>query len=189
MTEAPPAEQRLTAAEAEFAATRTSFYLASTSASGWPYVQHRGGPPGFLRALDDRTLAFCDYRGNRQYITVGNLDHDDRVALFLMDYPSATRLKILGRARTGDVRDWPDEAGPPVPEGYRAVLERMVRIEVEAYDWNCPQHIEPRFTPAELEDALTPVRQRMAELEAENRRLRAALGESAAERTEHAPVR
>ncbi|NJQ01621.1 pyridoxamine 5'-phosphate oxidase family protein [Streptomyces zingiberis] len=173
MTRGPAGADRLTADEAGFAATRTSFYLASTSSSGWPYVQHRGGPPGFLRATGDRTLAFADYRGNRQYITVGNLDGDDRVALLLMDYPSRTRLKILGRARTAGAKDLPDGEVPMPPDGYRAKVERLVLVEVEAFDWNCPQHIEPRYTAAELEETLAPMRERMAALERENARLRA----------------
>ncbi|MFI8194323.1 pyridoxamine 5'-phosphate oxidase family protein [Streptomyces sp. NPDC085946] len=175
MTAGPADPDRLTEDEALFAATRTSFYLASTSSSGWPYVQHRGGPPGFLRPLDDTTLAFADYRGNKQYITTGNLDSDDRVALLLMDYPSRTRLKILGRARTAPVAEWPQDAGPPVPGDYRAAVERIVLITVEAYDWNCPQHIEPRYTAAELEETLRPLRRRMDELEQENARLKDAL--------------
>ncbi|MCP9988014.1 pyridoxamine 5'-phosphate oxidase family protein [Streptomyces sudanensis] len=172
MTAGPAHADRLTRDEAGFAATRTSFYLASTSSTGWPYVQHRGGPPGFLQALDEKTLAFADYRGNKQYITTGNLDTDDRVALLLMDYPSRSRLKILGRARTAGVEEWPEAAGALLPGGYRAAVERIVLIDVEAYDWNCPQHIEPRYTAAELEEALGPIRARIAELERENARLR-----------------
>lgn len=110
MTAGPETADRLTGRETAFAATRTSFYLASTGSTGWPYVQHRGGPPGFLRALDERTLGFADYRGNKQYITTGNLDTDNRVSLLLMDYPSRSRLKILGRARTAHVDAWPGSA-------------------------------------------------------------------------------
>ncbi|WP_112490619.1 pyridoxamine 5'-phosphate oxidase family protein [Streptomyces bacillaris] len=172
MAEGPAVADRLTAAEATFAAASTGFYLATTGSTGWPYVQHRGGPPGFLRALDERTLAFADFRGNKQYITTGNLDTDNRVSLLLMDHPARRRLKILGRARTADVSAWPAAAGPLVPDGYRAVPERIMLIDVEAYDWNCPQHIQPRFTPAELEEALGPVRERMASLEQENARLK-----------------
>lgn len=175
MTEGPETADRMTEHEAAFAATRTHFYLASTGSTGWPYVQHRGGPPGFLRALDDQTLGFAEYRGNKQYITTGNLDSDDRVSLLLMDYPSRSRLKILGRARTADVDRWPRSAGALLPDGYRATVERIVLIQVEAYDWNCPQHIEPRYTAEELEGALGSIRQRIAELERENARLRQAL--------------
>ncbi|GGY85661.1 pyridoxamine 5'-phosphate oxidase family protein [Streptomyces nitrosporeus] len=171
MAEGPAEADRLTPSEAAFIARAESFYLATTGSSGWPYVQHRGGPPGFLRVVDDRTLGFADYRGNKQYITTGNLDTDDRVSLLLMDYPARRRLKILGRARTGTPDRWPASAGPLVPEGYRAVPERVLLITVEAYDWNCPQHIQPRYTVAELEEALKPVRERIAELERENARL------------------
>ncbi|GAB3108400.1 pyridoxamine 5'-phosphate oxidase family protein [Streptomyces calidiresistens] len=170
---------RLGPAEAAFVASRTSFYLASVGSTGWPYVQHRGGPPGFLRVVDDRTLAFAEYRGNRQYITTGNLDGDDRVSLLLMDYPNAARLKILGRARTVPLGDRGTDAGPTVPDGYRAVVERTMVIDVEAYDWNCPQHIEARYTLAELEEVLEPIRDRMARLEAENAALRKAVPEGA----------
>ncbi len=173
MARGPREADRLGEHEMTFAATRGSFYMASTGSTGWPYVQHRGGPPGFLRALDDRTLAFADYRGNKQYITTGNLDTDDRVSLILMDYPARARLKILGRARVVGPDRW------PAPEEHRAVVERVVLIDVEAYDWNCPQHIEPRYTVAELEDRLAPIRERMALLERENARLR---GEPAPER-------
>ncbi|WP_236240738.1 pyridoxamine 5'-phosphate oxidase family protein [Streptomyces sp. CC228A] len=173
MTAGPAEPDRLTEDEAYFARTRTSFYMASISSSGWPYIQHRGGPPGFLRALDDKTLGFADYRGNKQYITTGNLDHDNRVALFLIDYPSRSRLKVLGRARTAGAEEWPDAAGPLVPGDYRAVVERVVLIDVEAYDWNCPQHIEPRYTTDEVEQAIAPLRRRLAELESENARLKA----------------
>ncbi|MER5771702.1 pyridoxamine 5'-phosphate oxidase family protein [Streptomyces sp. NPDC001985] len=166
----PEESDRLGPREALFAGTRTSFYLASVSSAGWPYVQHRGGPMGFLRALDDRTLAFPDYRGNRQYITTGNLDTDDRVALLLMDYPARSRLKILGRARAVDPREWPP--GTPAPRGHRTTVERLMVIDVEAYDWNCPQHIEPRYTAEELDEVLGPLRYRIAELERENARLR-----------------
>ncbi|MER7549920.1 pyridoxamine 5-phosphate oxidase [Streptomyces anulatus] len=180
MGEGPAVADRLTAAEAAFAAASTGFYLATTGSTGWPYVQHRGGPPGFLRALDERTLAFADFRGNKQYITTGNLDTDNRVSLLLMDHPARRRLKILGRARTTDVAAWPASAGPLVPDGYRAEPERVVLIDVEAYDWNCPQHIQPRFTPAELEEALGPVRERMDALERENARLKERLAETGA---------
>ncbi|MER6995717.1 pyridoxamine 5'-phosphate oxidase family protein [Streptomyces sp. NPDC000410] len=188
MTAGPPDADRLTAAEAEFAATRTSFYLASTGSTGWPYVQHRGGPEGFLRALDDRTLAFADYRGNKQYITTGNLDSDNRVSLFLMDYPSRSRLKILGRARAVGPGEWPEGAGDLVPGEYRATVERIILIDVEAYDWNCPQHIEPRYTAAELEDALGPLRQRMAQLERENAQLKAERAQAGRTTAEQAPA-
>ena len=168
------AGDRLGAHERDFITRRDGFYLATVTETGWPYVQFRGGNPGFLRILDERTLGFADLRGNRQYITTGNLQHDDRVALFLMDYAHQARLKILGHAEVheGDLpatellkklRD-PDEAAP---------VERAVLIHIEGFDWNCPQHITPRFTEAEIRDSIEPLRKRVAALEEENARLRA----------------
>jgi predicted pyridoxine 5'-phosphate oxidase superfamily flavin-nucleotide-binding protein len=166
---------RFTSAEAAFIAARDSLYLASVSETGWPYVQHRGGPPGFLRLLDDRTLAFADFRGNRQYISLGNLAANDRVAMILMDYPNRRRLKIYGRLASVALDADPALAGAVAAPGYRGRPERILKIAIEAFDWNCPQHITPRFTPAELEGALAPERARLTELDAENRALRARL--------------
>jgi uncharacterized protein len=176
-----PVNHRLDGPEAAFLAARDSVYIASTSASGWPYVQHRGGPPGFLKVLDAGTIGFADYRGNRQYISLGNIRDDDRVALFAMDYPNRRRLKILGRMSAVDLTRETDFAKAVVDADYGAKVERGFRIQVHAFDWNCPQHITPRFTEAEIEAALAPVRERMAEMEEENRRLRARLagGEAA----------
>ena len=150
--------------EAAFIAQRDSFYMATTSETGWPYIQHRGGPPGFLRVLDEKTAGFADFRGNRQYISVGNLEANDRVSLILMDYPNRARLKILGRARLvgPDEQDILDRLSLP---DYQVVVERGFIITIEAFDWNCPQHITPRFTPAEIETVITPLQQRIAELE------------------------
>jgi hypothetical protein len=163
------------AAEAEFIAGRDSFYLASVSETGWPYVQHRGGPPGFLKLLDERTLGIADFRGNRQYITLGNLAGSDRVALFLMDYPRKARLKIFAHAEAADLAARPDLARQLSVPGYRAKVERGLLFHLEAFDWNCPQHITPRFSEAELAPALAPLRARLAELEQENEMLRARL--------------
>lgn len=173
--EGKPHNDRLGEAEAGFIAARDSFYLASVSETGWPYLQHRGGPPGFLRVLDDSTLGFADLRGNRQYLSLGNLSADDRLCLFLMDYGHRARLKIFGRAQFHDLGAKPELAQRLIVPGYRAVPERGVTIKVEAFDWNCPQHITPRFSEAELAPALAPVRQRVEQLEAENARLRAEL--------------
>jgi predicted pyridoxine 5'-phosphate oxidase superfamily flavin-nucleotide-binding protein len=170
---------RLTKAEALFIAERDSFYMATASQTSWPYVQHRGGPPGFLRVLDEKTLGFADFRGNRQYISVGNLAADDRAALILMDYPGRRRLKILAHLEPKDLAGDPDLTGKLATPGYKAKAERAMLLHLEAVDWNCPQHITPRFTEAELAEALSPVRRRMAELEAENKVLR--------ERLERAP--
>lgn len=137
--------------EIRFLRERDSFYMATVTPDGWPYLQHRGGPKGFLKVLDDQHVGFADFRGNRQYISTGNLRHNDRIALFLMDYPNRRRLKMLGRASEFDFRhSAPNEA----IEGLRSVLgdldysadiERGFLIRVEAFDWNCSQHITPRF--------------------------------------------
>lgn len=150
---------RLGGAEREFVAARDSFYLASVSESGWPYVQFRGGPTGFLRVIDDGTLGYADFRGNRQYITTGNVQANDRVSLFLMDYAHRQRLKIFGRMRVVDVADDSALAERLVVPRYAGRVERLVLIAVEAFDWNCPQHITPRFTEAELAVVLGPVRE------------------------------
>ncbi|BAT57642.1 pyridoxamine 5'-phosphate oxidase [Variibacter gotjawalensis] len=164
---------RFTEAEAAFIAERDSFYLASVGETGWPYVQHRGGPPGFLRMLDDRTLGFADFRGNRQYISLGNVAANDRVCLFLMDYPHRRRLKIYAHMTEHDLKHEPELAKQLATPGYRGLPERGFVLKLEAFDWNCPQHITPRFTADELSEALAPVKARLAELEAENEKLRA----------------
>lgn len=174
----PASHDRLGPDEAAFIAARDSFYVASVSETGWPYLQHRGGPPGFLEVLDAHRLRFPDYRGNRQYVTLGNAAADPRVALFLMDYPHRTRLKLLGRLRVADGA----AAGGADGSAQRAKVERYLVVEVEAFDWNCPQHITPRFTEAELAPALAPLRQRLDDLEAENAALRRRLSGQGEER-------
>ena len=151
--------------EAAFIAARDSFYMATVSQTGWPYVQHRGGPAGFVRVLDETSLGFADFRGNRQYISVGNLVKEDRVSLFFMDYPNRTRLKLLGRARAVELDDTATLEKLELPD-YRSRVERGIVIKVEGFDWNCPQHITPRFTSADIADAVQPLHQRIAELEA-----------------------
>ncbi len=136
--------------EAAFITERDSFYMATVSETGWPYVQHRGGPKGFVRVLDDHTLGFADFRGNRQYVSVGNLVADDRVSLFFMDYPNRTRLKLLGRASRVALDETALLGALALPD-YDARVERGILIRVEAFDWNCPQHITPRFTVEEIE--------------------------------------
>jgi uncharacterized protein len=166
---------RLTETERAFIAECDSFYMASVSEAGWPYIQHRGGVVGFLHVLDDRTLAFPDYRGNKQYISIGNLQHDDRVALFLMDYPSQTRLKMLGHVQIHEgeeARKLIEEIATPQERG---IVERVIEIRVEAFDWNCQQYITPRYTEEQVVRLLAPTRQRVADLEQENNRLRAEL--------------
>lgn len=160
----------LTAREMEFIGARDSFYQATVGDNGWPYVQHRGGPPGFIRVLDTRTIGFADFRGNVQYISVGNLMGDERISLFLMDYANRRRLKIWGRARIVHEADDPALLSRLEVASYRARVERGILIRVEAWDWNCPQHITPRFTEAEIE-------QRMEALRAENAGLKARLAE------------
>lgn len=165
----------LGAREREFIAARDSFYLATVSETGWPYVQHRGGRPGFLKVLDAKTLAFADFRGNLQYQSVGNLNGNDRVCLFLVDYPQRRRLKLLGHARVIDLAQ--AEALSPALLGQLQIneaggkVERVLLIEVEAFDWNCPQYITPRFSERELQLAIDPLRLRIAELEARLREL------------------
>jgi predicted pyridoxine 5'-phosphate oxidase superfamily flavin-nucleotide-binding protein len=140
----------LTESEAGFISERDGFYQATVSESGWPYVQFRGGPTGFLRVLDERTIAYADFRGNMQYISAGNLAGDGRVSLILMDYANRRRLKILGRARLVDAADDPALVAKLEDPSYRAHVERAVVITIEAFDWNCPQHITPRYTEAEF---------------------------------------
>ena len=166
---------RFTEADAAFIAERDSFYMATVSESGWPYVQHRGGPAGFIRVLNDRTLAVPDFRGNRQYISTGNLAGDDRAALILMDYPHRRRLKIYAHIEAKDLSADPELAAKLTLPDYKAKVERGLIIHLAAFDWNCPQHITPRFSEAELEPALAPFRARLVALEAENEVLRAEL--------------
>jgi predicted pyridoxine 5'-phosphate oxidase superfamily flavin-nucleotide-binding protein len=160
-----------TEAEAELIATRDSFYMATVSETGWPYVQHRGGPAGFLRMLDKKTLACADFRGNRQYISVGNLTADNRACLFLMDYPRRQRLKIYARVELVTPSERPELFDRLAMPGYAAKIERALVFHLEAFDWNCPQHITPRFTQQELEPVLASARERIEALEAENRQL------------------
>ncbi|MGB5135728.1 MAG: pyridoxamine 5'-phosphate oxidase family protein [Prochlorococcaceae cyanobacterium] len=163
-----PEPDRLGAKEIAFIGARDSFYLASLTEAGAPYLQHRGGPVGFLRVLDERTLGFADYAGNRQLLTTGHLRGDPRVALFLMDYAARRRLKIDGEAEVV-----PMDAEPATIQGHwlrpqdseAGSVERLFRIRVEAFDWNCPQFITPRFTAAEVEERERPLRERIAVLE------------------------
>jgi uncharacterized protein len=170
---------RLGPAEAEFIGARDSFYLASVSESGWPYVQHRGGPKGFLRVLDDKTLGFADFRGNAQFVSVGNLQHDDRVSLILMDYPAKQRLKLFGRAKMVEETDDPALVSRLEDADYRARVERALVISVEAFDWNCPQHITARFTEEEVGAVVEPLRLRIHDLETQMLRLRGTLVDDA----------
>lgn len=153
--------------ETAFIAQRDSFYLATVGQSGWPYVQHRGGPTGFLQVLGPKLLAFADFRGNKQYISLGNVAGNERCALFLMDYPRRLRLKLLGRLRMTDVAQADESLVERLrPYPYRAAMERVALIEVEAFDWNCSQHITPRFSEAQVRESMAPLQARIAELEA-----------------------
>jgi ferredoxin-NADP reductase/predicted pyridoxine 5'-phosphate oxidase superfamily flavin-nucleotide-binding protein len=141
--------------EVDFISERDSFYQGTVSENGWPYVQHRGGPTGFLKVLGPQTIGYADFSGNRQYISVGNLAGDDRVSLFLMDYPGQRRLKIWGRARLIDEATEPDLVARLESPSYRAPVERGVVITVEALDWNCPKHITPRFTEHQVKELVS----------------------------------
>jgi predicted pyridoxine 5'-phosphate oxidase superfamily flavin-nucleotide-binding protein len=165
--EGAPERDALTEDETEFIQSRDSFYMATVSETGWPYVQHRGGKPGFLRVVSPTSLAFADYKGNRQLLTTGNLAVTDHVTLFLMDYPQRTRLKILGHARVEDARQHPELVRQLAEPEVRPIVERLFFIEIVSFDWNCPQHITPRYTAAEVETAIAPLRQRITELEAQ----------------------
>jgi predicted pyridoxine 5'-phosphate oxidase superfamily flavin-nucleotide-binding protein len=163
---------RLGPDESQFIGERDTFYMATVGSTGWPYIQHRGGPRGFLKVIDESTLAFADFRGNKQYISTGNLSTDNRVALIFVDYPRQLRLKILGRAEMFEgeqAKDWIAKVRDPE---YKAVVERVYVIRVEAFDWNCQQHIIPRYTAEEIREALVPAEKRMQELEEENEKLR-----------------
>ncbi|TAN52275.1 MAG: pyridoxamine 5'-phosphate oxidase family protein [Methylococcaceae bacterium] len=156
-------------AEQAFIAERDSFYQATVSQTGWPYVQHRGGPVGFLKVLDERSIGYADFSGNRQYISVGNLRGDDRVSLLLMDYPRRRRLKIWGRARAVDERTEPALLAQLESSDSRAPVERGIVIRVEAFDWNCPKYITPRYSRDEVEALLVQARQQTVARQAESR--------------------
>ena len=175
LDQAEDRRDELTEREAEFIHGRDGFYQATVSETGWPYVQFRGGPAGFLKVLDAKTLAYADFRGNLQYISVGNLEGNDRVSLLLMDYANQRRLKILGRVRLVNEAEDPALLVRLKLPQYRAEVERAFVITVEGYDWNCPQHITPRFTEAEIEQAVQPLRAELEQARRELARLRSAL--------------
>ncbi len=169
---------RVTPELAQFLGERDSFYLATATADGQPYIQHRGGPPGFLAVLDERTLAFADFGGNRQYITAGNLSENDKAYLFLMDYANRRRIKIWGRARV--VEDDPNLLTRLSDPAYKARPERAILFHIEAWDVNCPQHIPRRFTEAQVSGIVAPLQGRIAGLEAEIAALRGATARGSA---------
>jgi len=155
----------LSEVEAQFVEARDGFYQATVNEDGWPYVQFRGGPAGFLKVLDDRTIGYADFRGNIQYLSVGNIEANDRVALILMDYANRRRLKIWARARLVHRDEDPELLARLEVPTYRARVERAVVLTIEAFDWNCPQHITPRFTEIEIDALMMPLKDRIAELE------------------------
>jgi len=157
----------LTEKETDFIAERDSFYIASIGENGFPYIQHRGGPKGFLKVLDNKRLGFIDFKGNMQYITAGNLATNNKIALIMVDYPSRTRLKIFARAEMAELAGHQELYNALNLEDYKFRPESMMVLHIEAYDWNCPQHIVPRYTVEEIEKALAPQRAYIAKLEAE----------------------
>jgi predicted pyridoxine 5'-phosphate oxidase superfamily flavin-nucleotide-binding protein len=166
---------RLSENEREFLAARDSFYMATISESGWPYVQHRGGPKGFLKVLDEKTMGFADFRGNLQYISLGNIATRDKTSLFFMDYPNRTRLKMFVHTEERSLDDDPALSAALTLPGYKAKIERALIFHLEAFDWNCPQHITPRYTKEELQPVFDSMESQLRQLQAENRQLRSQL--------------
>lgn len=154
----------LTDSEIGFIQDRDSFYMSTVTETGWPYIQHRGGQPGFLKVLSPNALAFADYKGNRQLISTGNIASGSRVALFVMDYPERTRLKILGQARVEDARNHPDLVSLLAEPERRTSVERLFVIDVIAFDWNCSQHITPRYSLADVQKVLGPLQEQVTDL-------------------------
>jgi predicted pyridoxine 5'-phosphate oxidase superfamily flavin-nucleotide-binding protein len=163
---------QLTWQEQAYIKDRDSFYLASVGENGWPYMQFRGGPKGFLKVIGDNRLAFADFRGNGQYISTGNFNDNNKTMLFLMDYPKKQRLKVWAEAEVLDPAEHPELAEQVVLPDYEAKVERIIVFKVHAFDWNCPQHITPRYTQEEIKDSQQALTARIAELETENKSLR-----------------
>lgn len=160
-----PGDDALGPEEKAFIESRDSFYLSSVSETGWPYVQHRGGPVGFAKVVSPSEIVFADYKGNRQMLTTGNVASNDRVCLFLMDYPQRERLKIFGRAEVLDARDHPELVSQAAASELAKNVERVVRIRVVGFDWNCPKFITPRYTAEEVQTAMEPMKARIRQLE------------------------
>ncbi|HTL10446.1 MAG TPA: pyridoxamine 5'-phosphate oxidase family protein [Chitinophagaceae bacterium] len=169
----------LTENEIGFIGHRDSFYLASIGENGFPYIQHRGGPPGFLKVLDAKRIGFMDFRGNMQYISVGNIETNNKVSLILVDYPARARLKILATASIVELKDDPALYQLLDLPDYSFKAERMMLFHVEAYDWNCPQHIVPRYTVEQIQEAFAPQVNRIAQMEEEIKNLRSLLKDAA----------
>jgi len=165
----------LTDNEIHFIANQDHFYLASLGENGFPYIQHRGGPNGFVKVLDNKTIAFVDFSGNKQYISAGNIATDPKVAMIMVSYPHKARLKLYAKARVVQLADDPELFARIDVTGYQHRPERMIILEIAAYDWNCPQHITPRYTAEEVESAFSSQRRRIADLEEDNKRMKAEL--------------
>ena len=168
---APETPDPITEAEAAFIAARDSIYMATVGETGWPYLQHRGGPVGFVKVLDRHTLAIADFRGNRQYISIGNLKSDDRASLFFMDYANKHRLKALAHVKRANLTEAPELAEKLALPGYRAKVEHALIFTIAAYEWNCPAHITPRYSEAEIAPGIQDLHQQIALLQAEVKRL------------------
>jgi uncharacterized protein len=162
----------LSFAEVDFIQEQDSFYLATVGENGYPYVQFRGGPKGFLKVLDLQTLAYADFRGNLQYISTGNLNHNDKASLILMDYVKRQRLKIYARVEIKEAADVPNLIAQLEDKNYKARVERAMILHLDAFDWNCPQHITQRFTLDEIENKLKPYTEKISQLEAELEKLK-----------------
>ncbi len=169
----------LTENEIEFIAERDSFYMATIGTNNYPYIQHRGGPKGFLKVLDPKRVGCLDFRGNMQYISVGNIANNNNVSLIMVDYPTRARLKIYAKASILELKDDPDLYQLLDLDEYKFRPERMMVFEMEAYDWNCPQHITPRYTLEDVEEAFASQRDEIAKLEAEIKRLQNKINEPA----------
>lgn len=162
----------LTDNEAFFIEQRDSFYVASIGENGFPYIQHRGGPKGFLRVIDDQTLGFLDFAGNRQFISLGNINRTNKVALILMDYPNRARMKIYAKAEIVELGERPQLESWLWTDGYKARPERIILYHVEAFDWNCPQHITPRYTEEDISKTLKDQTEYIKTLEEEVKQFR-----------------
>ncbi len=166
----------LTENEIKFIGSQDSFYMATIGENGYPYIQHRGGPKGFLKVLDANRVGFIDFSGNMQFVSVGNLATNNKVAIIMVDYPARTRLKIYAMATIVELKDDPALYALLGLDEYKFRPERMIVFHIEAYDWNCPQHITPRYTLEDIEEVFTSQRDHIAALEEEIKTLKAAIG-------------
>lgn len=162
----------LTPIEAEFISQLDSFYMATFGENGYPYIQHRGGPKGFIKVIDPQTIGIVDFSGNRQYISVGNITKDPKVSLILVSYPLRARLKMYAEAEIVEIKDRPDLFDQLKPVDYKFKPERLLLFHIKAYDWNCPQHITPKYTQAEIEELIQPQKEYIRQLEEEVKALR-----------------